>query len=58
MKVCMCFNCLDTFTRDNILEDGKSGLFCVIDGHGGDHVARFCVDFIPDVLILQKAIKI
>jgi len=54
----MCFNCLDTFTRDNILEDGKSGLFCVIDGHGGDHVARFCVDFIPDVLILQKAIKI
>ena len=40
---------LDHFARDNFLEDDTSGLFGILDGHGGGEVAKYCVKSIPDV---------
>ena len=41
---------LDHFARDNFLEDDTSGLFGILDGHGGGEVAKYCVKSIPDVI--------
>jgi len=38
----------DHFIRDNIFGDHRSGLFGVLDGHGGYTVSRHCVTAIPD----------
>jgi len=38
----------DHFTRDNFLEDDTSGLFGILDGHGGGEVAKYCVKSVPD----------
>ncbi len=43
---------LDHFTKDNFLEDDASGLFGILDGHGGGEVVKFCVRSLPEVQIL------
>ena len=39
----------DHFAKDDIFEDGHSGLFGILDGHGGYEVVRFCAKSIPEV---------
>jgi len=41
----------DHFLKDNLLGDYRSGLFGILDGHGGFKVSRFCTKSIPEVAI-------
>jgi len=38
----------DHFLKDNLLGDYRSGLFGILDGHGGFKVSRFCTKSIPE----------
>jgi serine/threonine protein phosphatase PrpC len=44
----------DHFSNDNLLEDGSSGLFGILDGHGGSEAVRFCVKSVPEVYLQFK----
>jgi hypothetical protein len=37
------------FALDDFFEDDESGLFGILDGHGGYEVPKFCVRSIPEV---------
>mmetsp|Transcript_3709 Transcript_3709/g.3142 ORF Transcript_3709/g.3142 Transcript_3709/m.3142 type:complete len:91 (+) Transcript_3709:101-373(+) len=38
----------DHFAFDDFFNDGETGLFGVLDGHGGKEVPRFCTKSIPE----------
>ena len=40
---------LDHFIKDNLFGDYHSGLFGILDGHGGFKVSQFCTRSIPEV---------
>ena len=37
------------FCFDNVFNDGSSGLFSVLDGHGGSDVVEYCTSNLPSV---------
>ena len=39
----------DHFVNDDMLEDGSSGLYGILDGHGGGEVVKFCNKSVPEV---------
>ena len=49
---------VDHFVNDDMLEDGSSGFYGILDGHGGGEVVKFCNKSVPEVYSLFIAVLI
>ncbi len=50
IHICLSIR-LAHFYFDNYLDDGSSGLFGVLDGHGGNEVVDYVTKVLPEVFL-------